>query len=697
MPPLTLLVFLGAVQLIGFNVIHGESTLDTAPPLDLSTTPFESVQYDDTWRESQAVPAGRWAIAPGKVPEGGALRITFSPCEPSTPAPQAHVLCNGELVDRIACDSSTVWTQRRIDLAGHAGAECRVVLDCPAKMWLASCELTQTPSPLPNILIVLIDTLRPDHLGCYGYARNTSPHIDALAAEGVRLTKVISQSSWTRPAVASLFTSTYPSVHGAVDRADILPDEMTTLPEIFLNAGYETAGFMTNLNCLPMWGFGSGFQTFADIDANTVSPHKDQKAADAVIEALRATVRQPWFYYVHFFGPHTPYNPPAPFNTRFLSPGSQGEGAEAENARQVALYDGAIAFTDEQFGRIVTALKERGMYEDTLIVLMADHGEALGDHGGWGHGTTLYDEQIRIPCVVKLPRRQMSSGVRDGIAELIDVGPTVLDYAGIPAPEAFQGRSLRDMLNGGPAQERPAFSSLLLADNDLYAARDPRWKYVFDVAAQRGAWFDTWADPGEIHGLKQGPIRVAPLAHYAARVASTRREGLHILVTGNLHESRTIAGTLSGPGMGAFQLRYTARNGDARMDGDRFAFRVTTSPGENAPTALPQWYEEIGEVSNAHLVIQVEPASVLTATLTLDGKPIPAEVVRLGAQRRNATLDSTPLRVGELEADSEAFYPSVLPSALAVYIWYVPPVDTVPDEALDPDMAEAMKALGYLH
>ena len=558
-------------------------------------------------------------------------------------------------------------------------------------------EGTQAPSQRPNILIVLIDTLRPDHLGCYGYARNTSPHIDALAAEGVRLSKMMSQSSWTRPAVASLFTSTYPSVHGAVDRADILPDEMITLPEIFLNAGYETAAFMTNLNCLPMWGFGAGFQTFADINANAVSNIKDQQAADAAIEALRATLGQPWFCYVHFFGPHTPYDPPAPFNAQFTTPESQGDSAAAESARQIALYDGAIAFTDEHFGRIVATLKELGMYEDTLIIVMSDHGEALGDHGGWGHGTTLYDEQLRIPFVVKLPRGQTASGVRDGITELIDVGPTVLDFAGLPAPEAFQGRSLRNLLNGGPAEDRPAFSSLLLADNNLYSARDPRWKYIFDVTAQRPAWFDTWADPGELRALKQGPLRVAPLAQFAARIASTRREGLHILVTGSLDESRTIAGTLSGYGMGAFQLRYTARNGDAQMDGDRLAFRITTSPGEDAPTALPLWYEEIGEVNNAHLVIQVNPASVLTTTLTLDDKPIPAEVVHLGADGRNATLDNTPLRVGELEADSEAFYPSALPPALAVYIWYVPPVDTVPDEALDPDMAEAMKALGYIH
>ncbi|MCC6697019.1 MAG: sulfatase [Candidatus Hydrogenedentes bacterium] len=579
----------------------------------------------------------------------------------------------------------------------HGGSVCHADEPDATPVSPSSSDVTHAPSALPNILIVLIDTLRPDHLGCYGYARDTSPHIDALAAEGVRLTKMISQSSWTRPAVASLFTSTYPSVHGAVDRADILPEEMITLPEILQGAGYETAGFMTNLNCLPMWGFGAGFQSFVEIDANAVSGTKDQRAADAVIEALRAAARQPWFYYVHFFGPHTPYDPPVPFNTRFLSQESQGDAAAAEDARQIALYDGAIAFSDEQFGRIAAALKDLGMYEDTLIIVVADHGEALGDHGGWGHGTTLYDEQIRIPFVVKLPRGQTSIGVRDGLAELIDVAPTVLDFAGLPAPEAFQGRSLRDMLNGAPAQDRPAFSSLLLADNNLYSARDPRWKYIFDVTAQRPAWFDTWADPAELRPLKQGPLPVAPLAEYAARVASTRREGLHILVTGSLDEARTIAGTLSGSGMGAFQLRYTARNGDAQMDGDRLRFRITTSPGADAPTALPLWYEEIGEVNNAHLVIQVDPASVLIASLTLDDKPIPAEVVRLGANRRNAALESATLRVSDLEADSEAFYPSALPQTLAVYIWYVPPVDTVPDEALDPDMADAMKALGYIH
>src|SRR5690606_4344222 len=122
----------------------------------------------------------------------------------------------GEYVDRVSCASLTAWTEERVDLTAYEGAECRVVFDCPTRTWIASCDLLAAPRLLPNVMIFLIDTLRPDHLSCYGYQRETSPNIDAFAAENVRFTHMIAQASWTRPSVASLLTSTYPSVHGAV-------------------------------------------------------------------------------------------------------------------------------------------------------------------------------------------------------------------------------------------------------------------------------------------------------------------------------------------------------------------------------------------------------------------------------------------------------------------------------------------------
>jgi arylsulfatase A-like enzyme len=544
--------------------------------------------------------------------------------------------------------------------------------------------------------VYLIDTLRPDHLSCYGYARETSPHIDALASEGVRFSEMISQASWTRPAVASLLTSTYPSVHGAVDRADILPDTFDTLPKVFHQSGYETAALMANLTCLPMWGFGPGFRQFVDVDSTVVSGTKDAQVADSVIEALHLSQGRPWFYYVHNFGPHSPYDPPAPYNTRFVSPAAKGEGPNADRAQLIDLYDGAIAFTDAQFGRIVKTLKELGMYDDTWIVVVSDHGEAFNEHGDWGHGTSLYDEQIRVPCVIKPPRDLHFNGERDGIAELIDIAPTLLDLADFRVPDEFQGRSLRDHLEGAPATDRPAFSSIYLEQQNQYGARNSHAKYVYDAAAHRPAWFDLRTDPQELNALGLAPQHGASLAHYASTHAASNRSGLHILLTGSLEEDRTFEGKISGVGVGDFDLRYAAQNGEASLTDDGLSFRVTTSPGEDCPADIVAWHEAIGELNNAHLVVQVDPAEPLAATVALDGMPIPPDKVYLGPNKRNVPLDGVELRVDDIEASSDAFNPADLPSKHAVYVWYVPPVDTIDDRSLEPEMVNAMKALGYM-
>jgi arylsulfatase A-like enzyme len=686
----------GALVYLSSKSFVYTQSLENIQAIDLDRMHSSTKLRNRVWRECKSVPPGTWLLHEGRVPEDAILRIGLAPKGIPVSPPEVRVYCGDAQVAGITVEDYLAWTDVRIDLARFEGQECHIVVESPVNLWLTYCELAQAQRRRPNVLVYLIDTLRPDHLSCYGYARETTPNIDALASDGVIFTEMISQSSWTRPAVASLFTSTYPSVHGVMDRADILPDEFETLPKIFHQSGYETAAFMANVTCLPMWGFGPGFRQFVDVDSTVVSGTKDAQVADSVIDALRLAKGRPWFFYVHNFGPHSPYDPPSPYNTRFVSPAACGDGPEAERAHLVDLYDGAIAFTDAQFGRIVETLKKLDRYDDTWIVVVSDHGEALFEHDEWGHGTSLYDEQIRIPCVIKPPRNLDFEGEREGIAELIDIAPTLLDLADLRVPDGFQGRSLRDRLEGAPATDRSAFSSIYLEQQNQYGARNCRAKYVYDAAAHHPVWFDLLSDPGELNALDQAPEYGASLAQFASTHAASNRSGLHILMTGGLEEDRTFEGTISGDGLGPFDLRYAAQNGEARLTDDGLTFRVATSPNEDGPYGIMEWYEAIGELNNAHLVVQVDPEEPVVATVTFDGMPIPSGMVYLGADKRHVPLNGAELRIEDIEANSDAFNPADLPSEHAVYLWYVPAVDTIDDEFLEPDMVEAMKALGYM-
>lgn len=686
----------GAFVFLSSKNLVSSQPLENIRAIDLDRTKSNTKLRDRVWRECKSVPAGTWLLHEGRVPADAVLRIGLAPRGNPVSPPELRVYCGDAQVAGIAVEDYLAWTDARIDLAQFEGQECRIIVESPVNLWLTHCKLEQAQRGRPNVLVYLIDTLRPDHLSCYGYARETSPNIDALASDGVIFSEMISQSSWTRPAVASLFTSTYPAVHGVMDRADILPDEFESLPKVFHQSGYETAAFMANVTCLPMWGFGPGFRQFVDVDSTVVSGTKDAQVADSVIEALRLAQGHPWFFYVHNFGPHNPYDPPSPYNTRFVSPAARGDGPEAERAHLVDLYDGAIAFTDAQFGRIVDTLKKLDLYDDTWIVVVADHGEAFFEHNDWGHGTSLYDEQIRVPCVMKPPRNFDFKGERDGIAELIDIAPTLLDLADLRVPDGFQGRSLRDRLEGAPATDRSAFSSIYLEKQNKYGARNSRAKYVYDAAAHQPVWFDLQTDPRELNALERAPEHGASLAQYASTNAASNRSGLHILMTGSLEEDRTFEGTIAGDGLGPFDLRYAAQNGEARLTDDGLSFRVATSPKENGPSGIVEWYEAIGELNNAHLVVQVDPEEPVVATVTLDGMPIPSGMVYLGADKRHVPLSGAELRIEDIKADSEAFDPSDLPSKHAIYLWYVPPVETIDDDSLERDVVEAMKALGYM-
>jgi len=320
-----------------------------------------------------------------------------------------------------------------------------VVIVLVAAAWAGGTRLVPTPAPaplvarasgadMPNVLLIMVDTLRADHLSCYGGSPVQTPHIDQLASGGLRYANMFSQASWTRPSVATILTGLYPSSHGAVHKADRLPDRVDTLAEMLQRGGYRTVGFANNANVSAAFNFQQGFDEYHYLAPDFFFGASEAASQLAVYSGLRlvrerflshyvdvhhyyqpaevvtATVRdwldhrppgkEPLFLFVHYMDPHDPYFV-HPFNgegyARVANPNPPAELAEKLHR----VYAGEVAYLDEHLGVLFDDLRKRGLWDRTLVVLTADHGEEFHEHGGWWHGTTLYDEQVHVPLLVK--------------------------------------------------------------------------------------------------------------------------------------------------------------------------------------------------------------------------------------------------------------------------------------------------------
>lgn len=325
----------------------------------------------------------------------------------------------------------------------------------------------------PNILLIGVDTLRADRLSCYGYSQQTSPHIDALAADGVLYRNALAQSSWTRPSFATILTSLYPSSHTAIGKADRLPQGALTLAEVLQAAGYRTAGLVDNINIAPLFGFDQGFDSYTYLEPDLPLGASDVSSELALYQAVRrayymvaggkvvvqeyyqdaATVTaaakawlaahpdERFFLFLHYMDPHDPYME-HPYSGVGYARASDQNPDPSLAATFSALYDGEVRYVDTYLGELWAFLQEAGLYENTLIVLTGDHGEEFQEHGGWWHGQTLYEEQLRVPLIVKYPGGARAGTVVEEYARTLDVAPTVVDAVGLAVPTTWQGRSL---------------------------------------------------------------------------------------------------------------------------------------------------------------------------------------------------------------------------------------------------------------
>jgi arylsulfatase A-like enzyme/tetratricopeptide (TPR) repeat protein len=348
----------------------------------------------------------------------------------------------------------------------------------------------------PNVVLITLDTTRADHLGCYGDAEARTPHLDALAREGVLFAQAASTSPLTQPAHSSILTGMYPTHHGVrVNGSTALSRDQTTLAEALAANGYETAAFVGAFVLDGRWGLDQGFGFYDDRFDLEKHKHLDlggvQRPADKVVDAALAWLedheRSPFLAWIHLYDPHTPYEPPEPFRSAYAAGGPAG------------LYDGEIAFTDQQVGRVTAWLQDRGLDEKTVVVVIGDHGEGLGSHGEGTHGYFVYDYAQHVPFLIKAPLAGLR-GVRvEAQVSAVDVFPTVLALTGDTA-HAVHGRSLLpDMFDPSAAAEVWAYGESMTPNlqfgwGSLHFLRSSRYKLI---KAPRPELYDLSVDPGE--------------------------------------------------------------------------------------------------------------------------------------------------------------------------------------------------------
>lgn len=381
----------------------------------------------------------------------------------------------------------------------------------------------------PDILFVLVDSLKASHVGCYGYARDTTPNLDRFVREEgcFRFETVIPGGSWTMPAVMTLFTAL--SVDGHRRVLPSLPHdrEAVTLAEALRAAGYATVGITANAMTNRRFGYGKGFDVWDDYSATLPPDAGVERIASGYARGgaltrmglgrlRRRDPERPLFLFLFYMDPHWDFWPPPPYDMKFAAPG----GGPIRNAwalpaakatpdirrRTLDAYDGEIAYCDFAVSNLLAAVAATPRWNDTLVVIAGDHGESFWERGFSGHGNDLHDGELKVPLILRVPKGcglKAAGGVVKGQVGGLDIAPTVLDFAGVPVPGSWEGRSLRRAMESGVSDGRPVVAETRVRDGLWQrAVRTGRWKVIaIDDFERPDEVYDLVADPGETNNL----------------------------------------------------------------------------------------------------------------------------------------------------------------------------------------------------
>ncbi len=372
-----------------------------------------------------------------------------------------------------------------------------ILFFCGAALLHAQAAAPRTaPASRPDVFLITIDTLRADHVGCYGYKQVQTPNIDHLANQSVRFTEAFTVSPITNSSHASILTGDYPSTHGVRDFGAPLSAKTPTWAELLRSKGYKTAAFigaviLDSKALAP--GFDRGFDFYDNFPERSQSKSRwgrvERRGMEVVQRAegwLRAHRAGPHFVWVHLYDPHDPYEPPAPYNATYKS----------------HLYDGEIAYADSALGHFLSFLRQQRWFDNAVVIVVGDHGEGLGEHNEDTHGIFLYDSTTHVPLIIKLPHEERAGQVIVSQVRTTDLLPTVLDWVGVNSSAKFDGASLKPYLEGGEGGDRPAIAEteypVRFGWSPLRAVRANDSKYI---EAPQPELYDLRSDPRELRSV----------------------------------------------------------------------------------------------------------------------------------------------------------------------------------------------------
>jgi arylsulfatase A-like enzyme/Flp pilus assembly protein TadD len=508
-----------------------------------------------------------------------------------------------------------------------------------------ACHRSSEPASRPlrplNVVVITIDTLRPDHLGCYGYTRTETPTLDRIAHSGVLFENGVTQTPLTPPSHASIFTGLNPPSHKVRDTGGFILSRSTpTLASLLQQRGWDTGAFVSSAVLKRRFGFDQGFAVYDDRmprpgNGQEFLEDAERRAGDTVDHAVQwidGRGSQPFFLWVHLYDPHTPYDPPSPYREQYKD----------------RLYDGEIAYADRELGRLMDSLQRKSPPEKTLVAVLSDHGESLGEHGEYSHGVFLYDSTLRIAFLLSGPG--VPSGRRvTPQARTIDLLPTILELMGSAAPAGIEGASLVPFFSGKNADTATSYAETLypkinLGWAELRGIRTNQWKYI---RAPRPELYDLTRDPGETQNIAAG--HASEVRALEARLVAASRSGGPEKVETTPMDEKTLAQLKSLGYTSGFSARSFSLNGQGADPKDRVAVLKLMDAAERPQPPIP----EPRRIELLQQAVRLDPGNPLLyyslgAKLEKSGRYDDAmKLYRLAAERgiENARLHS---RLGDL-------------------------------------------------
>jgi len=600
-------------------------------------------------------------------------------------------------------DNGTMWRFERIDLGAFDRGKARVSFEFTGfsegearEHFLLACPriFSADGKPGRHIVIVAVDTLRADHLSCYGYNRPTSPGIDEWAKGGSQYEYCISTSPWTFPSFASILTARYPSICGGTTNIRFLPEDETTLAEILCANGFATLSIVNSGWVSQAVNFQQGFDGAVQFITGPCPP-----TFSYARQWIASHADQDTFIFLHFMDPHQPYGAPEPYNTMY-DPGYSGrykntfggdiveelrsgkmELSDSELRHIQALYDGEITYFDSVFEQFLGFLNEQEILDSTLIVLTADHGEEFMEHGGFEHGHSLYDEVIHVPLIINgmgFPKGK----VNNRTASTMDIFPTLLDFLNIEPPGNLNGHSL---LQPEPEKERLLISEQLLYGEELKGVTTPEYRYIYHTVSGAEELYELQSDARMLHSVATDKRATArSFRSFVTNYTIGKGTPWHLFFMRDIKPGRGIvySGSVTCEAGFASVNEFKFDDTDIlAIEGNRIDFSIEL---------MPSYEKEIEFITN-------DEAAPVSFKLERDGIPLDEGSIFVGPELDEITGDAFTLDISD-----ERFtlgQPNLRRKVHnGVFIWAIPArlrEQLQPD--LTPEMVEELKSIGYLN